>query len=86
MVWSLIFIPYELFTILGCNPSEQANLISIADGHKICSSHDYINFKPESLYVNLIKLLNYQAFLVYDRDRIKWTQDLHRSPLIEGIS
>ena len=31
----------------------------------------------ENIDLNSIKLLNDQAYLVYDCHRIKWTQDLH---------
>ena len=49
----------------------------MAGGHEKCSSRTSVNFKQENIDLNSIKLLNDQAYLVYDCHRIKWTQDLH---------
>ncbi len=49
----------------------------MAGSCKNCSSRTCVNFKLENVDLNSIELLSDQAYLVYNYQHIKWTQDLH---------
>ena len=49
---------------------------NIAGSHKTSSSPNKMIFSPENIDISSIKLLNDKEHLIYDGERIRWTQEL----------
>ena len=60
---------------MSVNHHHQTTEFKMAAGHVLASSSNNLNFVAKCLDTNTIKSLNDTAHLIYEGNRVKWTQD-----------